>query len=200
MERSPAAFAAPLWFCSHLRLTTPLRALRLHGAVNAPGVRSHDMEEGRITGYWRVAGDGTQLVPSLIGMVPWQGGELLACLIAIREIVESDISIDERIGMLSREMTAPRWPGLRDHPALALPEMVELFFPSFLHSVPGLSAHTVRAMMMLGMDTPAKILAQDPAALLGLKRVGSATLATLLNTCRRAAAFRPDSRTDAVER
>ena len=78
--------------------------------------------------------------------------------------------------------------------------MVELFFPSFLRSVPGMPSNAVRAMTMLGMDTPAKILAQDPAALLGLKGVGSATLANLTNACRRAAAFQHCSRIDAVAR
>lgn len=205
LARSAAASTALVWFCSPLRLSTPLRALRLHGKVSARGMNAVEMEEGRVTGYWRAAGDGAPqwppgLVPSLIGLTPWHGGELLACLITIREFVESGISIDDRIALLSSETRAPNWPGLRKHPALAVPKMVELFFPSFLRGVPGMPANAIRAMTMLGLDTPAKILAQDPAALLGLKGVGSATLDTLTNACGCAGAFQHCSRTDAVAR
>lgn len=179
----------------------------MHGEIRPADSTDAAILEGPTTGFWRVASDDIASAPrtairvsSSIGLIAWNGGELLPFLIAIRTIVELDTSIDERIASLRAEIAASRWRAFNANPVFALPKIVDLFFPSFLRRVPGLPAVTILAMHTLNLDTPAKILATDEATLLALKGIGPATLATLIKACRRSGVFQHASRIDAVER
>ncbi|KQZ43806.1 hypothetical protein ASD58_21205 [Duganella sp. Root1480D1] len=96
---------------------------------------------------------------SEIGIIPANGGEYLQFLIAVRQIVECDASIDARLSGLQTELLKQRWAEISKHEGHSFSALSGYFFPEFLDCIPRLREESRAELRALGMRSVHDILA-----------------------------------------
>jgi len=123
-------------------------------------------------------------VASHIG--PIRADEYLPFLISIREIVELNDSIENRINKLREMLSVCEWQEFLDRHG-GTEKIVDYFFPKFMN-------------LAAGLDTPNRIAAATDETLLGIKGIGPAKLKTIRDYCAGIAGNRDGDRLDRVLR
>jgi hypothetical protein len=178
-----------LQFVATMNPWVPLRVLLRHGELHSdmtrlpPGI-AHDGSEG--TWVSKMCSFRSMGIPmdepppgmmaSTIGPIPSDGGDFLKFLIVVREIVESDRTVDARACRLQEELTCTFWckfvSSLGGEPS----QLVSMFFPYMIDTIPGLTMLVRDAFERLGLNTAAKVAATLDIDLLGIKGIGPAKL------------------------
>lgn len=130
------------------------------------------------------------------------GDDLKYCefLIAIRQIVECDASVEVRRDRLRAEISKPEWAAYSSLTGHHEDQICAFFFPAFLSTVPSLPSRTAVAMWDFGLNTPARIHAASDAQLLEFKGIGPAVLRKLRLRCAEITENRNESLLDLVSR
>jgi hypothetical protein len=170
-----------LRFCATMQPSVPLRVLSRHGELHGdirkpPPAIARSPHEGCWTPMLKGQKSITGTMSSSVGYIPTNGGEFLVFLIAIREIVESPTTIEERVRVLSAELARPNWNKFIHKLELVEGDLVGLFFPCAIGTIPGLSSSIADALVAIGLDTASKIAAATDAELMAVKGVGPAKL------------------------
>lgn len=177
-----------------MQLRTPLRVLEMHGLF-------HPIENGdppvmaMNEGIWicvpktnaELGIDIPEIVlggtmASDIGQIPVDGGKYLPFLKAVRCIVESDGSIESRVGALRAELARPEWKSFCVRLG-GKKTIYSRFFPQFLATIPRLPSVAIQALLDAGFTTPAKLMATHSADLLAVKGIGPAKLKLIRQAC-----------------
>lgn len=180
-----------LKFYANLNLDTPLRVLRRHGEIhkhktrNAPTIAKkpsegvwlpvteifHEME----INFPELFQDST--MSSCFGQIPVDGGDYLKFLIAIREIVEKEAKIEDRITELIDLAHSSTWKnfdgwefgGKRS----GYEWLIDNYFPYYFD----------KKLRDAGFNTPNRIIAASDQELLSVKGIGPATLKKIRKQC-----------------
>lgn len=167
-------------FCATLQLRTPLRVLLRHGEIHSdlnsePPKIAMEMWEGIWVPKpktWRELGvDAKEFPESTIAshIGPILANDYLPFLIAIREVVELNDSIDNRISKLRKMLSVCEWQEyLNRHGGTE--KIVQYFFPIFMN-------------LPAGLETPNRIAAASDETLLGIKGIGPAKLKAIRARC-----------------
>lgn len=178
-----------LQFVATMNLWVPLRVLSRHGEIHAditkaPPEIALNPSEGiwvqKMCSFRSIGIDIDEpdpgMMASTIGPIPTDGGDFLKFLIVVRGIVESDRTVETRAGLLHEELTRTFWckfvSALGGDPA----QLVSMFFPYAVDTIPSLTMQARDALDRLGLDTAAKIAATPDIVLLGIKGIGPAKL------------------------
>lgn len=196
----PIADVANGWvFSATIQVRTPLRVLLRHGEVHEglsePPAIAKEQWEGcwlpRLK-TWRETGidlpgsanlDGT--MASDVGQIPRDGGDYLKALIRLRQVVESDLPIEQRVIALRDELDKADWADycskLGGRQAVS-----DRFFPPFISTIKGLPAVAVDSLRNAGLTTPNAIRAVADANLLAIKGIGPSKLRAIRQACAQA--------------
>jgi hypothetical protein len=179
-------FLSGLEFYATMQLRTPLRVLAHHGEIHSDLTKSPPKIERELwegiwipkTKTWRELGADIDEMPgstqaSDIGQIV--DTEYLPFLIAIRQIVELNETIEHRVRKL-REMLAlcPWQDFLHRHGGTEV--IVQYFFPRHITPMPSLPVNTWKELSRLGFDTPNGMAAASDKELLGIKGIGRVKL------------------------
>ena len=201
-----------LEFHATMQLRTPLRVLSRHGEIHLDTNSEPPMIATKMwEGYWvpktrtfrelgididEFRNDGTISTP--IGQIKLS--KCLPFLMAIREIVELDESIDSRISKLyERRENFPNWRSLAGVFG-GTDYFIKEFFPLFIETIPNISSPSVDELLKLGIDTPNKLEETNDEALLAINGIGKAKLKTILDYCASINENRDEQRLDRVVR
>ena len=125
--------------------------------------------------------------------------DYLPFLIAFREAVESDGTIERRIEALQTMCTDDRWGEyLRQHGGID--SVVARFFPVFIYTLPALTTDASEELSTLGLDTPNPLAGAPDETLLAVKGIGPAKLRAIRAYCMTVTNNRDDCRMDRVLR
>lgn len=202
-----------LKFCATMELRTPLRVLLRHGELfsdlpNDPPQIARAMWEGIWTTYGPSFRElGIELdepppgqVASSIGSIPPDGGDYLKFLIAVREIVESANSINDRMALIISEVSRPKWHMFKHARFHSAYDIADYFFPLFVSTIPRLTRRATEGLRKLGLDTPDTLDAATDAQLLSVPGIGPRALLEIRKKCNETTIDRENSRVDQVER
>lgn len=196
-----------------MQLRTPLRVLLRHRELfsdlpNEPPPIARAMWEGiwtTRTPSFRELGIELDDPPpgqmaSSIGPIPVDGGDYLEFLIAVRKIVESANSINDRVDLLVSEVGRPQWSifkHVRFHSAC---DIADYFFPFFVGTIHRLVREAAAELRRLGLDTPEALDGATDAQLLDVPGIGPRTLLGIRKKCAETTIDRHSARVDLVER
>lgn len=198
-----------LEFHATLQFRTPLRILSKHGARHKdpnrpPPDYAKEMWEGiwvPVTKTWRELGFDIDEIEftsaSNIGLI--KRSEYLPFLIALREAVEMDESIDERVTKLQETLSDKRWDYFKTKHGGA-DKLVNEFFPRFIETIPKLNYETINELASLKIDTPNQIANTPDDLMLKIKGIGKAKLNTIRDYCVSISEDRDSIRLDKVTR
>lgn len=201
-----------LKFCATIQLSTPSRVLLRHGELfldlpNEPPQIARAMCEGIWTAHgpsFRELGIELDELPDLmassIGLIPGDGGDYLRCLIAVREIVESANSIDDRVTALAHEVVRPQWLKFQHVRFHSVYDIADYFFPAFLSEIPRLTRKAAQELRKLGLDNAEALDAATDAQLLSVTGIGPRALLEIRKKCSETTIDRDNARIDQVER
>lgn len=176
-----------LEFSATMQLRTPLRVLLRHGEIHTdrntkPPEIVHEGWEGswlpKLKTFREIGLDMNEPPPgahaSSIG--PIVARDYLPFLIAIREIVELNESIENRIDKLREMLSVCDWQEfLGKHGGTE--KIVQYFFPRYIQSMPKLPPSAMNEFVRLGyFNTPSSIEAATDEELLSIKGIGPAKL------------------------
>lgn len=193
-----------LIFSATMQLRTPLRVLKRHGEIHSdrntkcPDITS-EMWEGiwmPKTKTWRELGldldeMDENMTSSDIGYV--KPSEYLPFLLSVREIAESNESIDSRISAMRNKLIKESW---RDYIAKhgGIDKIINKFFPRFIDTIPKLNKATIDDLYELGIVTANKLDAASDDALLNINGIGKAKLKSMRDYCASITKNRDDER------
>lgn len=192
MWRANRDIVVGLKFVATMNLSVPLRVLLRHGELHtditrAPPKIAQNWSEGIWVSELRsfhslginLPEFRTGTMASTIGPIPCDGGDFLKFLIVIREIVESDQTVDARAAQLCDELKRTFWckfvSALGGDPI----GIVGDFFPCAVDTIPTLTGGASAAMAQRGINTAAKVAKTPDLDLLGIKGIGPAKLKTI---------------------
>lgn len=202
-----------LRFCATMQLRTPLRVLRRHGELffdlpNEPphiaraqweGIWTSQTHSFRELGIELDEHPAAQMASS-IGPIPFDGGDYLKFLIAVREIVELANSIEDRLARLYIEVSKSQWTQFGHACKLSPHSIGEYFFPYFVSTITGLTVASTNSMKIMGLSTPAAIDDVPDDVLLGINGIGPAKLRFVRTRCAEIVIDRHHDRIDMVKR
>lgn len=201
-----------LRFSATMQSRTPLRVLLRHEEIHTDSTKPPpQIALERWEGMWtpttktfRELGlDVDQPPPgdmaSEIGPIPRDGGDYLPFLIAVREVVESHDTIEQRIANLNKLALSEKW---RDHPGWRddVQKMENQFFPFFLKKIPSLTGEAVAGLRTLQLDTPNRLGAASDDTLLNIKGIGPFELKYIRKRCMEITEGRDNARLERVNR
>lgn len=202
-----------LRFCATMQLRTPLRVLLRHGEIfndlpNEPPQIARAQWEGIWTTKTRSFRElGIELdepppghIASSIGPIPVDGGDYLKFLIAVREIVESANSVDERLKSLADEVSRPKWSMFKHARFHSSYDIADYFFPAFLGEIPRLARKAAEELRRLGLDAADALDGAADAQLLDVPGIGPCTLLEIRKKCAETTIDRDNARVDQIER
>lgn len=114
---------------------------------------------------------------------------------AIQEILESNISIENRIVKLREMPVAGEWKLYLDN-HYGIDAVIDSFFPKFIDTIPKLSLSQKDELSKMSLITPNLIAAVPDKTLLSIKGIGKAKLKTIRDYC---AGIRDNRDADRVE-
>lgn len=202
-----------LEFCATMQLRTPLRVLLRHRELfsdlpNEPPQIARAMWEGIWTIRTRSFRElGIELdepppgqMESGIGPIAVDGGDYLKFLIAVRKIVESANSIDDRLDLLAIEVSRPQWSMFKHARFHSAYDIADYFFPLFVGTIHRLAREAAAELRRLGLDTPDALDCATDAQLLDVPGIGPRTLLGIRKKCAETTIDRNNARVDRVER
>ena len=202
-----------LRFCATMQLRTPLRVLLRHGELfsdlpNEPPQIARAMWEGIWIAQARSFRDlGIHLdeplhgqIASEIGPIPIDGGDYLKFLIAVRGILESANSIDDRLASLVDEVSRPQWSMFKHARFHSAYDIADYFFPLFVDTIPRLTRRAAEGLRRMGLDTPDALDGATDEQLLAASGIGPRTLVEIGKKCAETTIDRDNTRVDQVER
>lgn len=185
-------------FSATIQLRTPLRILIRHGEVHRgsipPSITLEPWEGSwlPVIKSWNELGIEAGGSPNLcgwmasdIGPIPKDGGSYILFLIAVRQIVEDDAPVDERVVRLKGELKNELW-SVICRKLGGKKKIQDFFFPKFIEAIPGLSRQAVEGLYVAKLITPARIEAVPDATLLSIKGIGPSKLLVIRGMCKRA--------------
>lgn len=198
-----------LQFSATMQLRTPLRVLIRHGEIHSdintePPQIVNEMWEGCWTAKTKTFRElgididelSESTVASPIGQI--KASKCLPFLIAIREIVELDESIDSRISKLyERRENFPNWQSLAGAFG-GTDYFIKEFFPLFIETIPHINRSSVDELLKFGIDTANKLEKSNDEALLAINGIGKAKLKSMRDYCTGITKNRDDTRLDRV--
>ena len=199
-----------LEFSVTLQLRTPLRVLLKDGAIhkdpnNSPPAYAKELWEGiwiaqRKT--FRELGLDVDELPestsaSSIGYV--LRGEYLPFLIAIREVVELNQPINERICKLKETLSDEKWSAFLTRHG-GTDKLVSEFFPLFIETIPKLNFETIKELSKLKILTANNVTNAPDDVLLSIKDIGKAKLNVIREYCASISINRDSTRLDKVNK
>lgn len=192
-----------LEFCATMQLRTPLRVLLRHGEIHTDrDTKPQEIACERWEGIWLPKTVYSNYYPSgthasSIGQII--ASDYLPFLISIREIVELNDSIENRIGNLREMLSECDWQEFLGRHG-GTEKIVQYFFPRHITPMPKFSASVVSELSRLGLDTPSRIAAAPIEMLLGIKGIGPAKLNAIRGHCADMAKHRDADRVENVIR
>lgn len=181
-------------FSATIQMRTPLRILLRDGEViegsEAPPVITDEPWQGiwmpETKSYRELGLDIDEFQPSArasdIGPIPADGGEYLAFVKRVRQVVESKASIQERRTHL--------YDLLRTQTSLEYVQKlggeqrcIAMFFPRFIDTISGLSKVSVDGLAASGWVTPNQLASMPDDRLLEVKGIGPAKLKAIRQAC-----------------
>jgi len=118
--------------------------------------------------------------------------------IAIREILELNDSIENRIDKLREMPVVGEWKKyLENH--VGIDTVIDRFFPKFIDTIPKLSLSMKDDLSKLSLGTPNHIAAAPDKTLLNIKGIGKAKLQKIRDYCSGISNNRDSDRADRVE-
>lgn len=182
-----------LEFVATMQLRTPLRVLLRHGEIHTdintePPKIINEMWEGmwapKTKTYRELGSDIDEPPPGMhasdIG--PILPGDYLPFLIAIRQIVELNDSIENRIEKLRDMSTVGKWKAyIEKHGGIE--KIIRYFFPKFIDTIPSLNQSTEDELFKSGLNTPNRIAAAPDETLLSIKGIGKAKVKVIRDYC-----------------
>lgn len=201
-----------LRFSATMQSRTPLRVLLRHGEIHTDSTKpppqiALERWEGMwspITKTFRELGLDVDEPPpgdmaSEIGYIPSDGGDYLLFLIAVREIVESHDTAEQRIGNLEKLASSEKWrgfPGWGD----GVQKIENQFFPFFLKKIPSLTGEATAGLRAMQLDTPNRLGTASDETLLNIKGIGPFELKHIRKRCLEITKDRDSARLDEVRR
>lgn len=198
-----------LEFSAAMQLRTPLRVLLRHGELHtdvnkAPPQIAQEMWEGiwiLKTKTFREMGLDIDEFPkggaSDVGTV--RSEDYLPFLIAVREIVEADDSVEDRIGRLRQKLMDENWKiHVEKHEGIE--GVISYFFPLFVFTIPRIGEAIASELIKSGLVTPNSIAAASDETLRSIKGLGPAKLTTIRGYCAGIAHNRDADRVENVKR
>ena len=202
-----------LKFCATMQLRTPLRVLLRHGEVfddlpNEPPQIARAMWEGiwiaQARNFRELGIDLDEPSPghiaSEIGPIPIDGGDYLRFLIAVRGILESVNSIDDRLASLVDEVSRTQWSAFKHARFHGAYDIADYFFPFFVCTIPRLARKAAKELRRLGLGTPDALDSATDEQLLVVPGIGPRTLLELRKKCAETTIDRDNARVDQVDR
>lgn len=181
-------------FHATLQLRTPLRVLLRHGEKFEGAEKPADFFTEPWQGVWLprratfrdlgidIDEFGGDKAASEIGEVPADGGDFLKFLIQIRQIVESDASIEKRRSSLKEELKKQEWADFCRKLG-GKKKVVDTFFPPFITTIKGIPQSAIESMWNANLVTPSAIEAASDVTLKAIKGVGPAKLKAIRDAC-----------------
>ena len=199
-----------LKFHATLQLRTPLRVLTRHGEVYSdknkePPKIAKELWEGiwipQLKTFRELGLDVDELSESTtatsIGQI--NSSDYLLFLISIREILELEESIDDRIFKLRHmQLTANGKTFVNSHGGID--QIINEVFPPFIHTIPKLKITTINELSKLNINTANQIQIASDDTLLNLSGIGKATLKNVRDYCAGMIINRDEMRLDKVVR
>jgi hypothetical protein len=213
LAREHSDVIAGMRFCATIQLRTPARVLRRHGEVHSdlnqplPAI-AQDLWEGIWTQKTRTYKElgfdvpdflETCTMASEIGPIPYDGGDYLPFLLAVRGVVEAHERIEERITKLRTLLLQPEYEKFTGA-HWGADRIIDRFFPRFIDSIPKLNSISVSELERLGLNTPNRIAAASDAELLAIPGIGPAKLEIIRKHCAEVTTDRDAARVDRVIR
>lgn len=202
-----------LRFCATMQLRTPLRVLLRHGEIftdlpNDPPKITRATWEGIWTFQARSFRElGIELdepppgeLASSIDPIPVDGGDYLKFLIAVRKIVESANSMNDRLALLINEVCQPQWSMFKHARFHSVYDIADYFFPLFVGIIPRLTRKAADGLRKLELDTPDALDGANDEQLLSVPGIGPRTLLEIRKKCAETTINRDNARVDQVER
>lgn len=200
-----------LEFCATLQLRTPLRVLRRHGEIHTnldrePALIALEPWEGiwtpKLKGLEEILGVKIGEPPpgkhsSDIGLV--LANKYLPFLIAVREIVELEESIKNRIDKLRSMLITCEWQGFVNKHG-GIEAVVQKLFPRTIRPMPKLNDDVKKELKKLGLVTPQELSSATDKQLLSIKGIGPAKLKAIREHCIDMAKERDADRFDSIVR
>jgi hypothetical protein len=190
-----------LRFCATMQLRNPLRILLRHDEVHsdqntAPPIIALEGWEG----IWTAQVTKTPMQTHIASDAgPILAKDYLPYLIAIREVVEIDDSIEHRIEQLREIRIEKGWQAhLGKHGGFE--GIISRFFPDFISTVPGITRETNEKLHALGLNTPNRLSGSADEALLAIKGIGPSKLLKIRAYCAGITENRDADRVDTVIR
>jgi len=190
-----------LSFFATPQLRTPLRVLLRHDELHTnrkaePPEIAHEAWEG----IW---------LPQVFDS-PYQGEmasdvgsvrakDYLPFLLAVREVVEADGSIEHRIEQLRAIRVEKGWQTYLDKHG-GIEGIISRFFPDFISTVPGITRETNEKLHALGLNTPNRLSGTADEVLLDIKGIGPSKLIKIRAYCAGLTENRDADRVDKVIR
>ena len=187
-------------FISTMQLRTPLRVLLRHGEIHTDrNTRPPEIAQEGWEGMWlpktktfRDLGFNMNELPrtiaSDIGLI--RADDYLPFLVAVRKIVESHDSIENRIQQLKEMPLTKDWKAYVDKygpshisKSTEMDWIITYFFPRFIDSIPKINVATIEELSSLGLDTPNNIALAPDESLLGIKGIGQSKLKVIRDYC-----------------
>jgi hypothetical protein len=195
-------------FHATLQLHIPLRVLMRHGEIHSdmnsePPKIAMNMSEGfwfpKLKPYSEL---GMKEMPEAFhtsDLGPVLPSNYLPFLVTLREILESNESIDDRVKMLIEYPMNVEW---NDYVSKrgGMGSIIDKFFPRFIDTIPSLSVATVDELFNFGLDTPNAIATTNDDVLLSISGIGKSKLKTIRDYCVKTTKNRNNTRVDKVTR
>lgn len=182
-----------LQFSATMQLRTPLRVLKRHGKIHSdinsePEKIAKDEWEGLWIpklATWRELGiDEDEFEESTIASDIGQifAADYLPFLISMREVLESNESVDNRIATLKKKSTTKEWkPYITRHGGID--EIINKFFPCFIDTIPKLNQTIIAELSKLGISTANQLEATSDSTLISIEGIGKAKLKLIRDYC-----------------
>jgi len=178
-------------FCATIQMRTPLRVLRRHGEVhNGIGSEPPEIATEMWEGIWipvtrslRELGFDiddpiTGTVASDVGPIPFDGGDYLKFLFAVREAAEGNGTVQDRRDATAKSLRKPA--GIKFVRALGGADAIlARLFPSFASTVPRMPGKVATALIEAGFGSPSAINAASDSQLRTIDGVGPGLIAAL---------------------
>jgi predicted flap endonuclease-1-like 5' DNA nuclease len=191
-----SVLAGVRWAAS-MSLFTSLRSLEHHGEMFRGDPTEAPMYGNPSEGIWVSVVDWERLgitppdpgtMATVIGQLPTDGGDLLPFLLAFRKIVESDLTVPEKLAAIealcdstpehrtvAQKIRESRDSGQR----LGGESFARKFFAKALEEIPGLGPATALRLFDAGFHTVADLAEASDADLLKVPKVGPAVVSKI---------------------
>ena len=191
-------------FSATLQLRTPLRILRKDGEIHQdlkspPPSYAKEQWEGswtpKLDSKFDFLSEGATISTEIGPISLVQKDRMLAFLIAVRKVVETELSIEERRKKLKELLRTTEWPEVtliygENVQNISLSkafggdvQIVDRLFPPFLKTISGLSKDSIDQLYEANLRTPDALERTSDETLLKVKGIGPSKLKMIREIC-----------------